>query len=131
MNRHKQARATILREAGRIPQGKKVGGRRSSIRTADYCTAAVPANLPAQPVGDCLIWTGPLNPGGMAQATSLQVSTWPTSRHTHSQEEESLYRESQSAISVTGRSAYDRRTSTKETRKRTPTTGDSGEAEAR
>ena len=64
MNRHKQARATILREAGRIPQGKKVGGRRSSIRTADYCTAAVPANLPAQPVGDCLIWTGPLNSGG-------------------------------------------------------------------
>ena len=64
MNRHKQARATILREAGQIPRGKNTGGRKSKIRTTDYCAAAVPANLLAQPIGDCLIWTGPLNAGG-------------------------------------------------------------------
>lgn len=64
MNKHKLARAEILKVAGYIPHGRSRGGRSTSIRTDDYWPAQVPANLLAQPVGDCLIWTGQLNRDG-------------------------------------------------------------------
>ena len=64
MNKHKQTPAKILKRAGYIPLGKLKGRRESAIRVADYWPAPLPANLLAQPGGDCLIWTGQLNRDG-------------------------------------------------------------------
>ncbi len=64
MNKHKQARAEILKRAGYIPLGKSKGRTKSAIKVAEYWPAPLPANLLAQPVGDCLIWTGQLNRDG-------------------------------------------------------------------
>ena len=64
MNKHKQARAEILREAGNIPHGKSRMRAKTAINVADYCPAPPPSNLLVQAVGDCLIWTGQLNRDG-------------------------------------------------------------------
>ena len=64
MNKHRQARAEILKGAGYIPLGKSKGRTKSAIKVTDYWPTPLPANLLAQPVGDCLIWTGQLNQDG-------------------------------------------------------------------
>ncbi len=64
MNKHEQARAEILREAGYMPPGRSRGRTKSSIKADEYWPAPPPANLLVQPVGDCLIWTGQLNGDG-------------------------------------------------------------------
>ncbi len=64
MNKHIQARAEILKEARYIPHGRSRGRTKSSIKADEYWPAPPPANLPVQPTGDCLIWTGRLNGDG-------------------------------------------------------------------
>ena len=64
MNKHIQARAEILKEAGYIPHGRSRGRTKGSLKSGEYWAAPPPVNLTVQPVGDCLIWTGQLNADG-------------------------------------------------------------------
>ena len=64
VNKHTQARAELLREAGYIPHGRSRSGTKTAIKADEYWPAPLPTNLLTQPVGDCLIWTGLLNGDG-------------------------------------------------------------------
>ena len=64
MNKFRQQRATILGNEG-FPVERPSKG---IIDERDYVAVPPPANLIAQPVGDCLIWKGALSANGYGRA---------------------------------------------------------------
>ena len=64
MNKFRQQRAVILGDKG-FPVRRQSKGL---IDQRDYIAVPPPANLPAQPVGDCLIWKAALGANGYGRA---------------------------------------------------------------
>lgn len=89
MNKHKQERSVILRDARYIPHCKPNRRKKSRITESDYWPVPVPVNIRPQPLGDCLIWIGPLTKDGYGSATfpanltRAHVQAYKQSRGTH------------------------------------------------
>lgn len=65
---HFRERAHLLENTGNLPAGTKRNGA-GIIRASDYIAVPPPANLSAQPAGNCLVWVWKLNRNGYGTAT--------------------------------------------------------------
>ena len=69
MNKHAQSRATILQNAGLIPNTRRPKVKEQTITARDYAAVPPPPNLQVHPAGDCLIWLWSLNADGYGIAS--------------------------------------------------------------